>query len=586
MSAATYRPTLIKLGDGRVLSIGGDGRDPVNADTGDSQYGTRYPEVYSPTTGEWTDTPAPPWAPATCVGQWAVRLADGRVLVGGGLPYNLVIGNPCAANTAAFDPTSGANGAWENVATIPLDTRWASATLLQDGRVMVVGGETLGGSAVPEVYAYDPDTDDWATLATFNGGIGREPIAITLKDGRILAGGGYLKRDIYGNMTDTGAPQVYNPSTNSWTFSEAPYSGRGQGTMLLPDGRVVIAGAEHFSWNQGPILTLDPQVFIYTPATNTFARLAPFPKGRAAFAFARLPDGSLLAAGGLVDTSGGIEATNTALVYDWATNAWYPAAHMGTARALPGSATLNDGRILVAGGTAASSELYTPGADLAPPGTSTPLTTIRQGATIGSSTVPARVTWTGSDTGSGVKSYDLQRSYDGGAWSTVATGLTTAAWNTFLTVGHRYRFQVRARDNVGHVGAWKAGSDVKPVITQQAASTVLTYGGTWTVVSSSSYSGGSARYASTAGRSVSYTFTGRSIAFVAVRGPGRGSARIYVDGVLQTTINLWASTATYRFVGYSKTWTTSAKHTIKVVVLGTAGHPRIDADAFVTLRNP
>jgi hypothetical protein len=103
-------------------------------------------------------------------------------------------------------------------------------------------------------------------------------------------------------------------------------------------------------------------------------------------------------------------------------------------------------------------------------------------------------------------------------------------------------------------------------------------------VSSSLYSGGSARYASAAGASASYTFTGRSIGFVTSRGPYRGAVRIYVDGVLATTIDLYAATDTFRYVAFARTWSTSGTHTIKAVVVGTAGRPRVVVDAFEVLR--
>jgi hypothetical protein len=73
---------------------------------------------------------------------------------------------------------------------------------------------------------------------------------------------------------------------------------------------------------------------------------------------------------------------------------------------------------------------------------------------------------------------------------------------------------------------------------------------------------------------------------VTTRAARSGSARIYIDGVLASTVSLNASSYTYRYVPFQKTWTTSATHTIKIVVVGTSGHPRIDIDSFVVLRNP
>jgi hypothetical protein len=35
---------------------------------------------------------------------------------------------------------------------------------------------------------------------------------------------------------------------------------------------------------------------------------------------------------------------------------------------------------------------------------------------------------------------------------------------------------------------------------------------------------------------------------------------------------------------FSWTWATLGAHTLRVVVVGTAGHPRVDVDAFITLK--
>ena len=70
------------------------------------------------------------------------------------------------------------------------------------------------------------------------------------------------------------------------------------------------------------------------------------------------------------------------------------------------------------------------------------------------------------------------------------------------------------------------------------------------------------------------------IAWVSRKGPNRGQARVYVDGVLAATVNLYQTTYVSKVVVFTKTWSTSGTHTIKIVALGTAGHPRIDLDGF------
>ena len=74
------------------------------------------------------------------------------------------------------------------------------------------------------------------------------------------------------------------------------------------------------------------------------------------------------------------------------------------------------------------------------------------------------------------------------------------------------------------------------------------------------------------------------MALVAPKGPGRGAAKIWVDGTYVGTYSLYASSFQARRIVWSRGWAASGTHAVSVVVVGTAGHPRVDVDAFVTLR--
>ena len=69
--------------------------------------------------------------------------------------------------------------------------------------------------------------------------------------------------------------------------------------------------------------------------------------------------------------------------------------------------------------------------------------------------------WTGDDRPlaeltSGLRSFEVQRRVDGGAWVSVWTSTTRRSWSTSVGVGHRVQVRVRARDNAGNVGAWSS----------------------------------------------------------------------------------------------------------------------------------
>ena len=221
-------------------------------------------------------------------------------------------------------------------------------------------------------------------------------------------------------------------------------------------------------------------------------------------------------------------------------------------------------------------------ADTTPPTVAAPKSRLYQVSVLGGSTVPVRTTWSASDA-SGIASYLVQRQVNGGSWATVSLSSATAkSIAQSLTLGYTYRYRVRASDTRGNVSAFAYGPTFKPLKTEQSSSSV-TYGGSWSTVSASYVSGGSLKYASAAGRSASFTFTGSSVGWVGYRGPNRGSAKVYVDGVLFKTVSLYSSSYLAKPVVYSVKWGGNGTHTIKIVVVGTAGHPRVDLDAFVRL---
>jgi hypothetical protein len=143
--------------------------------------------------------------------------------------------------------------------------------------------------------------------------------------------------------------------------------------------------------------------------------------------------------------------------------------------------------------------------------------------------------------------------------------------------------RVRARDGATNWGDWSGASTITLARYQETSSKV-TYRGTWWSHRTSSASSGRERYATRKGASVSFRFTGRAVGIVAPKSASRGSAKLYVDGVYVSTVNFHRSSFTPRNVVAARSWSSSGTHTIKLVALGTAGHPRIDVDAFLVIR--
>ena len=197
--------------------------------------------------------------------------------------------------------------------------------------------------------------------------------------------------------------------------------------------------------------------------------------------------------------------------------------------------------------------------------------------------VSVRTSWgAATDADSGVRGYLVGLSTDGGPFigpETPGTSITQR-----LLIGHAYRYRVQAVDAVGLVGSAATGPTFHPTLYQSTSST--TFAGSWPTHTNAVFSGGSARYSTSTGASATFTATlARSIAIVGTQATTRGSFRVYVDGVLKATVSASAPTTIYRRILYQASWPSAGTHSVKIVISGTAGHPRVDVDAFVVLRS-
>jgi subtilisin family serine protease len=206
------------------------------------------------------------------------------------------------------------------------------------------------------------------------------------------------------------------------------------------------------------------------------------------------------------------------------------------------------------------------------------------GSVLGATAVSATIGWpAATDDASGIASYDLQQQVNGGAWTTVLAGTTARSVARALTIDAIYKFRVRARDRAGNLSPYLEGASLTTKRFQETTS-LAKYAGSWALSSSTSWSGGKTRYASKASASVSFTFIGRAVAVVAPKSTTRGSVRVYVDNVYKGPLSLYRSPSASRMLVFGASWTANGSHTVKFVVVGTAGRPRIDIDAWMVLR--
>ncbi|MBC9784485.1 S8 family serine peptidase [Heliobacterium chlorum] len=112
-----------------------------------------------------------------------------------------------------------------------------------------------------------------------------------------------------------------------------------------------------------------------------------------------------------------------------------------------------------------------------------------------------------------------------------------------------------------------------------------TISGTWTAVTGTSYSGSSAKYATTTGAYAQYTFTGTGIRWIGYKNNTMGYADVYIDGTkVASNVDLYSSTAAYQQTLYENLSLPNTSHTIKIVRNGTKNasstNSYINLDAF------
>jgi hypothetical protein len=116
--------------------------------------------------------------------------------------------------------------------------------------------------------------------------------------------------------------------------------------------------------------------------------------------------------------------------------------------------------------------------------------------------------------------------------------------------------------------------------TYQENSTRIAYSGRWSRVTYMGYLGHRARYSRQRGASATFKFTGVGISWIGPSGPTRGKARIYINGSYVKTVSTYSRSFVARRVLFSKSYTTQRLRTLKIVVVGTAGHPTVAIDAL------
>lgn len=232
------------------------------------------------------------------IGRWSAQytlLPDNRVLTTGG--YSNYIGlmqglaDTFEASAEIFDPATGTSRLLEATMSSPRINH--TATLLDDGTVLIAGGATsrsrAGGELLATAELFDPATETFTPAGSLQ--IARcRHTATLLDDGRVLIAGGSTSVS-YAAARGRRTAELYDPATGTFTLAWPMTAPRqNHAAVPLDDGRVFLAGG-----SRGPATGhLLASTEFFDPLTGLFARGPEMSAARLGNGTIRLRDGRVL----------------------------------------------------------------------------------------------------------------------------------------------------------------------------------------------------------------------------------------------------------------------------------------------------
>ena len=273
------------------------------------------------------------------------------------LGIGLLVARPANAQTAA----------WVSAGNMSTARVSQTATLLNDGTVLVAGGwvnATVTDTASAEIY--NPTTNSWTVVGSMANSRYNHT-ATLLPNGEVLVTGG--------DATGTSA-ELYNPTTQTWTVTGSMNASRyGHTASLLSNGMVLVAGGCCTSGTvpgySEPVSEALTSSELWNPATGEWTLTGSMVNMHAFHAANVLSTGNVLVEGGTsLQLPPGPEVVSASEVYNPSTATWTAVGNLNTARYYAASSLFTGDQVLVAGGNGggccsglSSAELYAPASE-------------------------------------------------------------------------------------------------------------------------------------------------------------------------------------------------------------------------------
>ena len=341
------QPSLLQ--DGRVLITGG-GIPPDETMLNTLNTG----EIFDPATMSFTKLSSTMSVHRT--GHIQVTLPDGRVLIAGGRTSEVpdIPGAKVHKSADIFDPETNT---FSPTGPLNVARRDAAAVVLDDGRVLIIGGgdgcDMVLTVGIDSAEIYDTATGTFELLAS-KMSVPRQFLnAVKMPDGTVLIFGG---SEGPGLENPTKKVDCFDPVTETFTeIGEMNAPRIYSVASLLRDGRVLLVS----SWN-GMAIGNDAE--IYDPETNSFTSIEGPVHAQTVQMGIRLLDGTVLCPAGL---NVKIQHTTSAYLYRPETNDFVFTDSLQYARKLQDLLLLPDGRPIIIGGFDSilhipNGEIYTP----------------------------------------------------------------------------------------------------------------------------------------------------------------------------------------------------------------------------------